>query len=149
MKRSSCSSFTERFQKFLRADRSRKLVYDFEGADVTVGDARKEKGRGCDYAMMIRNGGNCEMVLIECKGGELNLGDFKDAKEQLEYSVDFVKTAFDDVPDLAVICYERSSAIVSDIILRRNLLNERLRHGVRLILMQVKDERDAYCRICR
>lgn len=145
MKRSSCSSFTERFQKFLRADRSRKLVYDFEGADVTVGDARKEKGRGCDYAMMIRNGGNCEMVLIECKGGELNLGDFKDAKEQLEYSVDFVKTAFDDVPDLAVICYER----VSDIILRRNLLNERLRHGVRLILMQVKDERDAYCRICR
>ena len=145
MKRSSCSSFTERFQKFLRADRSRKLVYDFEGADVTVGDARKEKGRGCDYAMMIRNGGNCEMVLIECKGGELNLGDFKDAKEQLEYSVDFVKTAFDDVPDLAVICYER----VSDIILRRNLLNERLRHGVRLILMKVKDERDAYCRICR
>jgi len=145
VKRSSCSSFTERFQKFLRADRSRKLVYDFEGADVTVGDARKEKGRGCDYAMMIRNGGNCEMVLIECKGGELNLGDFKDAKEQLEYSVDFVKTAFDDVPDLAVICYER----VSDIILRRNLLNERLRHGVRLILMQVKDERDAYCRICR
>jgi len=95
--------------------------------------------------MMIRNGGNCEMVLIECKGGKLNLGDFKDAKEQLEYSVDFVKTAFDDVPDLAVICYER----VSDIILRRNLLNERLRHGVRLILMQVKDERYAYCRICR
>jgi len=45
VKRSSCSSFTERFQKFLRADRSRKLVYDFEGADVTVGDARKEKGR--------------------------------------------------------------------------------------------------------
>ena len=69
--------------------------------------------------------------------------------EQLEYSVDFVKTAFDDVPDLAVICYERSSGIVSDIILRRILLNERLRHGVRLILMQVKDERYAYCRICR
>ena len=38
-------SFMEKFQKFLRADRSHVLVYDFEQADVTVNGERKDRGR--------------------------------------------------------------------------------------------------------
>jgi hypothetical protein len=107
----------EKFQKFLRADRSHVLVYDFEQADVTVGGERKEKGKGCDYAVISRNGSNCNLVLIECKGGELSISDFEDARRQLEYSVEFVKKAFDekafdDVPILAVLCYDQCKAQV-------------------------------------
>ena len=45
MRQSSCSSFMEKFQKFLRADRSHVLVYDFEQADVTVNGRGKTRGR--------------------------------------------------------------------------------------------------------
>jgi hypothetical protein len=141
---SSCSSFMERFQKFLRADRSHVLVYDFEKADVTVGDRTKEKGKGCDYAVISRNGSDCNLVLIECKGGQLSISDFEDAKRQLEYSVDFVKDAYDDVPDLAVVCYDRFTAQVSNYL--RIALNKPLRHGVMLIL---KKAEDAECSVCR
>jgi len=87
----------------MRADRSHALVYNFEKADVTVGGKRKEKKRGCDYVVVSGNDSDCNMVLIECKGGQLSISDFEDAKRQLEYSIEFVRTAFDDVPDLAVI----------------------------------------------
>ena len=137
-------SFMEKFQKFLRADRSHVLVYDFEQADVTVNDERKDKGKGCDYAVISRNGSNCNLVLIECKGGELSISDFKDAERQLEYSVDFVKDAYDDVPDLAVVCYDRFTAQVSNYL--RIALNKPLRHGVMLIL---KKAEDAECSVCR
>jgi hypothetical protein len=141
---SSCSSFMERFQKFLRADRSHVLVYYFEKADVTVGGRTKEKGKGCDYAVISRNGSNCYLVLIECKGGELSISDLEDAKKQLEYSVDFVKDAYDDVPDLAVVCYDRFTAQVSNHL--RIALNKPLRHGVRLILLK---SNAAKCSVCR
>jgi len=141
---SSCSSFMERFQKFLRTDRSHVLVYYFEKADVTVGGRTKEKGKGCDYAVIFRNGSNCYLVLIECKGGELSISDLEDAKRQLEYSVDFVKDAYDDVPDLAVVCYDRFTAQVSNHL--RIALNKPLRHSVRLIL---KKTEDAECSVCR
>ena len=144
MKPSSCSSFMERFQKFLRTDRSHVLVYYFEKADVTVGGRTKEKGKGCDYAVIFRNGSNCYLVLIECKGGELSISDLEDAKRQLEYSVDFVKDAYDDVPDLAVVCYDRFTAQVSNHL--RIALNKPLRHSVRLIL---KKTEDAECSVCR
>jgi hypothetical protein len=135
----------EKFQKFLRADRSHVLVYDFEQADVTVNGERKDKGKGCDYAVIIRNGSNCNLVvLIECKGGELSTSDFKDAERQLECSVDFVKKAFDDVPDLAVVCYDRFTAQVGNYL--RVALNKPLRHGVMLIL---KKAEDAECSVCR
>jgi hypothetical protein len=134
----------ERFQKFLRADRSHVLVYYFEKADVTVGGRTKEKGKGCDYAVISRNGSNCYLVLIECKGGELSISDLEDAKKQLEYSVDFVKDAYDDVPDLAVVCYDRFTAQVSNHL--RIALNKPLRHGVMLIL---KKAEDAECSVCR
>jgi hypothetical protein len=134
----------EKFQKFLRADRSHVLVYDFEQADVTVGGERKEKGKGCDYAVIIRNGSNCNLVLIECKGGQLSISDFKDAERQLEYSVDFVKDAYDDVPDLAVVCYDRFTAQVGNYL--RIALNKPLRHGVRLILLK---SNAAKCSVCR
>ena len=143
MRPSSCSSFMERFQKFLRADRSHVLVYDFEKADVTVGGRTKEKGKGCDYVVISRNGSNCNLVLIECKGGQLSIGDFEDAKRQLEYSVDFVKKAFDDVQDLAVVCYNRFTAQVGNYL--RIALNKPLRYGVMLIL---KKADDAECRVC-
>jgi hypothetical protein len=141
---SSCSSFMERFQKFLKADRSHVLVYDFEKADVTVGGRTKEKGKGCDYAVVSMNGSNCNLVLIECKGGQLSTSDLEDAKRQLEYSVDFVKDAYDDVPDLAVVCYDRFTAQVSNHL--RIALNKPLRHGVMLIL---KKAEDAECSVCR
>jgi hypothetical protein len=139
----------EKFQKFLRADRSHVLVYDFEKADVTVGGERKEKGKGCDYVVIIRNGSNCNLVLIECKGGQLSTSDFKDAERQLECSVDFVKKAFDekafdDVPILAVVCYDRFTAQVGNYL--RIALNKPLRHGVMLIL---KKAEDAECSVCR
>jgi hypothetical protein len=134
----------ERFQKFLRTDRSHVLVYYFEKADVTVGGRTKEKGKGCDYAVIFRNGSNCYLVLIECKGGELSISDLEDAKRQLEYSVDFVKDAYDDVPDLAVVCYDRFTAQVSNHL--RIALNKPLRHSVRLIL---KKTEDAECSVCR
>jgi hypothetical protein len=120
------------------------LVYDFEKADVTVGDRTKEKGKGCDYVAISRNGSNCNLVLIECKGGQLSISDFEYAKRQLEYSVDFVKKAFDDVPDLAVVCYDRFTAQVSNYL--RIALNKPLRHGVMLIL---KKADDAECSVCR
>jgi hypothetical protein len=134
----------ERFQKFLRADRSHVLVYDFEQADVTVGGRTKEKGKGCDYAVISRNGSDCNLVLIECKGGELSISDFEDAKKQLEYSIDFVKDAYYDVPDLAVVCYDRFTAQVSNYL--RVALNKPLRHGAMLIL---KKAEDAECSVCR
>jgi hypothetical protein len=134
----------ERFQKFLRADRSHVLVYDFEKADVTVGGRTKEEGKKCDYVVISRNGSNCNLVLIECKGGELSTSDFKDAERQLECSVDFVKKAFDDVPDLAVVCYDRFTAQVGNYL--RVALNKPLRHGVMLIL---KKAEDAECSVCR
>jgi hypothetical protein len=134
----------EKFQKFLRADRSHVLVYDFEQADVTVGGERKEKGKGCDYAVISRNGSNCNLVLIECKGGELSTSDFKDAERQLECSVDFVKDAYYDVPDLAVVCYDRFTAQVSNYL--RVALNKPLRHGVMLILLK---SNAAKCSVCR
>jgi hypothetical protein len=141
---SSCSSFMERFQKFLRADRSHVLVYDFEKADVTVGGRTKEKGKGCDYVVISRNGSNCNLVLIECKSGQLSISDFEYAKKQLECSIDFVKDAYDDVPDLAVVCYDRFTAQVSNYL--RIALNKPLRHGVMLIL---KKAEDAECSVCR
>jgi hypothetical protein len=141
---SSCSGFMERFQKFLRADRSHVLVYDFEKVDVTVGDRTKEKDKGCDYVVISRNGSNCNLVLIECKGGQLSISDFEDARRQLEYSVDFVKDAFDDVPDLAVVCYDRFTAQVGNYL--RVALNKPLQHGVMLIL---KKAGDAECSVCR
>jgi hypothetical protein len=139
----------EKFQKFLRADRSHVLVYDFEQADVTVGGERKEKGKGCDYAMISMNGSNCNLVLIECKGGELSISDFEDARRQLEYSVDFVKKAFDekafdDVPILAVLCYDRCKAQVVEYM--RAPSKKWLRHGVRLIPLK---SNAAECRVCR
>jgi hypothetical protein len=134
----------EKFQKFLRADRSHVLVYDFEQADVTVGGERKEKGKGCDYAVIIRNGSNCNLVLIECKGGELSISDFEDARRQLEYSVDFVKKAFDDVPILAVLCYDQCKAQVVEYM--RAPSKKWLRHGVRLIPLK---SNAAKCSVCR
>jgi len=94
--------------------------------------------------VISRNGSNCNLVLIECKGGELSISDFKDAERQLEYSVDFVKKAFDDVPDLAVVCYDRFTAQVGNYL--RIALNKPLRHGVMLIL---KKADDAECSVCR
>jgi hypothetical protein len=120
------------------------LVYDFEQADVTVGGRRKEKGKGCDYVVVSGNDSDCNMVLIECKGGQLSISDFEYAKRQLECSVDFVKMAFDDVPDLAVVCYDQYTAQVGNYL--RIALNKPLRHGVRLIL---KKADDAECRVCR
>jgi hypothetical protein len=155
VRQSNCLSFMEKFQKFLRADRSHVLIYDFEQADVTVNGERKDKGKGCDYAVIIRNGSNCNLVvLIECKGGQLSISDFEDARRQLEYSVDFVKKAFDekasdekafdDVPILAVLCYDRFTAQVGNYL--RIALNKPLRHGVMLIL---KKADDAECSVCR
>ena len=94
--------------------------------------------------MISRNGSNCNLVLIECKGGELSISDFKDAERQLECSIDFVKKAFDDVPDLAVVCYDRFTAQVGNYL--RIALNKPLRHGVMLIL---KKADDAECSVCR
>jgi hypothetical protein len=141
---SSCSSFMERFQKFLRDDSSNELVYDFEKADVTINGKRKERGRGCDYVVVSGNGSNCNLVLIECKGGQLSISDFEYAKKQLEYSVDFVKDAYDDVPDLAVVCYDRFTAQVGNYL--RIALNKPLRHGVMLILLK---SNAAKCSVCR
>lgn len=149
MRQSNCLSFMEKFQKFLRADRSHVLVYDFEKADVTVGGERKEKGKGCDYVVISRNGSNCNLVLIECKGGQLSISDFEDARRQLEYSVDFVKKAFDekafdDVPILAVLCYDQCKAQVVEYM--RAPSKKWLRHGVRLIPLK---SNAAKCRVCR
>ena len=144
MRPSSCLSFMESFQKFLRADRSHALVYDFEKADVTVGGKRKEKGKGCDYVVVSGNDSDCNVALVECKGGQLGISDFEDAKKQLEYSVEFVRDAFDDVPDLAVVCYGQYTAQVGNYL--RVALNKPLRHGVRLIFNKADD---AVCRMCR
>jgi mRNA-degrading endonuclease RelE of RelBE toxin-antitoxin system len=134
----------EKFQKFLRDDSSNELVYDFEKADVTINGERKERGRGCDYVVISGNVRNCNLVLIECKGGELSISHFEDAKRQLEYSVDFVKKAFDDVPDLAVVCYDQCKAQVVEYM--RAPSNKWLRHGVRLIPLK---SNAAKCRVCR
>jgi mRNA-degrading endonuclease RelE of RelBE toxin-antitoxin system len=134
----------EKFQKFLRDDSSNELVYDFEKADVTINGERKERGRGCDYVVISGNVRNCNLVLIECKGSELSISHFEDTKRQLEYSVDFVKKAFDDVPDLAVVCYDQCKAQVVEYM--RAPSNKWLRHGVRLIPLK---SNAAKCRVCR
>jgi hypothetical protein len=134
----------EKFQKFLRDDSSNELVYDFEKADVTINGKRKERGRGCDYVVVSGNVRNCNLVLIECKGGELSISDFEDARRQLEYSIEFVKDAFSDSPDLAVLCYDQCKAQVVEYM--RAPSNKWLRHGVRLIPLK---SNAAKCRMCR
>ena len=144
MRQSNCSSFMERFQNYLRRSSSDELFYDFEKADIAINGIRKQGGRGCDYAILSSKDKGCNVVLVECKSGELGISDFERGKKQLEHSIDFIKMTFDEPPDLAVICYERAEALVVNIL--RADLSKRLRHGVRLILRKLSDE--GYCAAC-
>jgi hypothetical protein len=66
-----------------------------------------------------------------------------EARKRRKIRVEFVRDAFDDVPDLAVVCYDQYTAQVGNYL--RVALNKPLRHGVMLIL---KKADDAECRIC-
>lgn len=134
----------ERFQSYLRKGSFNKLFYDFEEAEVEVNGIRKKGGRGCDRAIVIRRGKVCKVVLVECKGGELGISDFEKGKNQLNYSIDFIWKAFDDQPDLAVICYEKFSAHVANYL--RTLINKRVNRGVQLLLRKLSE--DEYCSAC-
>ena len=144
MKQSSCSSFTEKFRDYRRQNSSDATLYDFEGAEVAVNDVRKRKKEGCDYAFVLRQGGSCEIILVECKGGRLGISDFEKAKKQLEYSIRFMKDAFGDPPDMAVICYESCDAMVTFHLKGRP--RQKLLHSVQLILYSKKASN--YCKVC-
>lgn len=134
----------EKFQNYLRRSRSNELFYDFEKADVEINGIRKERGSGCDYAILLIKGKCCEVVLVECKGGELGISDFERAKKQLEYSIEFIKKSFDETPSLAVICCERRAAQVVNIL--RVPSSKILRYQVQLIVLTLSNK--GYCVAC-
>lgn len=139
VKQSSCSTFIEKFQNHLISQKNDAKLYDFEQAEIRTSSVIKEKNRGCDYALIY----NCDLVLIECKKGLLSLQDFERARRQLEYSVDVITQICGDSPDRAIICCERTDALVT---MRKRKGIEKLKNQVPLVFSAIQE---AVCRVCQ
>ncbi len=147
MKQSSFSNFMESFRHWLIKEQEDELVYNYEKADVKVGNLHKKPGEGCDLAKIKTN--ELKLILVECKTrGKLDLREFKRGRKQLEDSADFIYRAFGITPNIAIIChggFESAAAIYL-----RYMLNTgytKLRHDVKLILY--KSEARMECSYCR
>jgi len=71
VRQSNCLSFMEKFQKYLKQNYNEFQIYEFERAEIMIGDVKKNPKQG----------------------------DFENAKKELEYAINFLYQAFNDRPD--------------------------------------------------
>jgi len=121
----------KKYEVCLKCRKRRYVIYKFD---------KCISKQGCDYVALIIS--LMKLILIECKRGRLGTGDFEDAMNQIEYTMNF----FDKSPcnvDLIIICYERANPLVLRHI--NMLLRKPYKGRIRIILQRFK-EKDSICK---
>ena len=121
----------KRFEACLKHKKQDHLIYKF---DKCISE------QGCDYVIFIIS--STKLIIAECKKGNLGIGDFEDAKNQIGHTVRFFDKHSCKI-ELIVICYERAKPLV----LRHanNLLRKPYRGRIRILLQQFR--RSSLCNL--